>query len=95
MSVSADDVRKVAHLARLEISIEELPEIASELSGILDWVEQLSQVDTTGVEPMASAVDIELRIRDDVPNSATNRKDILTNAPDARGAFFAVPKVIE
>ena len=95
MSVDAATVRKVAKLARIAVEDHEVEPLAKELSGILDWVEQLQEVDVEGVEPMTSAVPMRLKRRTDVVTDGGRRGDILANAPDAREGFFAVPKVVE
>lgn len=95
MSIDAATVRKVAKLARISVEEAELEPLAAEISGILDWVEQLQEVDVTGVEPMTSAVPMRLKRRADVVTDGERRDDILANAPDAREGFFAVPKVVE
>ena len=95
MSVNEAQVRHVAKLARLALGDEEIARMVPELNNILDWVEQLSAVDTDGVEPLASVIDTPLRLRDDVVDDGGCRDDILANAPDAQHGFFAVPKVIE
>lgn len=95
MSVDAATVRKVAKLARIAVEDHEVEPLAKELSGILDWVEQLQEVDVEGVEPMTSAVPMRLKRRTDVVTDGSRRDDILANAPDAREGFFAVPKVVE
>ena len=95
MSVDADTVRKVAKLARIAVEDDEVEPFARELSGILDWVEQLQEVDVDDVEPMTSAVPLRLKRREDVVTDGDRRDDILANAPDAREGFFAVPKVVE
>ena len=69
--------------------------IAGELTTILTWIEQLNEVDTTGVEPMSSVVAMQLPMREDVVTDANCRERILANAPQATGGFFAVPKVVE
>lgn len=95
MSVDADTVRKVARLARIAVQDHEVEPFAKELSGILDWVEQLQEVDVTGVEPMTSAVPMRLKRRADAVTDGNRRDDILANAPESREGFFAVPKVVE
>jgi len=95
MSVDAETVRKVAKLARIAVEDHEVEPLAKELSGILDWVEQLQEVDVEGVEPMTSAVPMRLKRRTDVVTDGSRRDDVLANAPDAREGFFAVPKVVE
>ncbi|MEO6224694.1 MAG: Asp-tRNA(Asn)/Glu-tRNA(Gln) amidotransferase subunit GatC [Sphingomicrobium sp.] len=95
MSVSTEQVRHIAKLARIAMSDEQIERLAPELNNILGWVEQLGEVDTDGVEPLATVVDLKLRLRDDVINDGNIRDDVLANAPEAQHGFFAVPKVIE
>ena len=95
MSVNEAQVRHVAKLARLALGEAEIARMVPELNNILDWVEQLGEVDTDGVEPLTAVIDIPERLRDDVVNDGDIRDKILLNAPDAQHGFFAVPKVIE
>ena len=95
MSVNEQQVRHVAKLARLALGEAEIARMVPELNQILDWVEQLGEVDTDGVEPLTAVIDIPTRLRDDVVNDGGIRDKILANAPDAQHGFFAVPKVIE
>jgi aspartyl-tRNA(Asn)/glutamyl-tRNA(Gln) amidotransferase subunit C len=95
MSVTHEQVRHIAKLARIAMSDGELERLVPELNNILGWVEQLGEVDTEGVEPLATVVDQRLRLRKDVVTDGGCRDDILANAPDAQHGFFAVPKVIE
>ena len=100
MSVSKETVAKVAALARIRMSDEELGRMAPELSNILEWVEQLGEVDTSSIEPMAAVIPNQLRLREDAvdadPLTGGGRRDaVLANAPLAEHGFFAVPKVIE
>ena len=95
MSVSPEQVRHIARLARIAMSDEELDRLVPELNNILGWVEQLGEVNTEGVEPLATVIDQKLRLRDDVINDGNIRDDVLANAPEAQHGFFAVPKVIE
>ena len=95
MSVSPEQVRHIAKLARIAMSDDELDRLLPELNNILCWVEQLGEVDTDGVEPLATVIDQKLRLRDDVVNDGNIRDAILANAPEAQHGFFAVPKVIE
>jgi aspartyl-tRNA(Asn)/glutamyl-tRNA(Gln) amidotransferase subunit C len=95
MSVSPEQVRHIAKLARIAMSEEELERLVPELNNILGWVEQLGEVDTDGVEPLATVIDLKLRLRDDVVTDGKIRDKILANAPEAQHGFFAVPKVIE
>ena len=95
MSVSPEQVRHIARLARLEMSHEELDRLLPELNNILGWVEQLGEVDTEGVEPLATVIEQKLRLRDDQVTDGDRRDEVLANAPAAEHGFFAVPKVIE
>ena len=95
MSVTDKEVRHVAKLARLALGEDEIAQMVPELNNILGWVEQLGEVDTSGVEPLTAVINLKLRLRDDVVNDGDARDDVLANAPDAQHGFFAVPKVIE
>jgi aspartyl-tRNA(Asn)/glutamyl-tRNA(Gln) amidotransferase subunit C len=95
MSIDAATVRKVAKLAHIRESEDRLDSLAAELSGIMQWIEQLNEVDTDGVEPMASAVAVSLPMREDEVTDGGMRDAVLANAPLARGGFFVVPKVVE
>jgi aspartyl-tRNA(Asn)/glutamyl-tRNA(Gln) amidotransferase subunit C len=95
MSIDAATVRKVAKLARLNIAEARLEPLAGELGAIMAWIEQLGEVDTDGVEPMASAVDLKLPMREDVVTEGGDPAKVLANAPLARDNFFVVPKVVE
>jgi aspartyl-tRNA(Asn)/glutamyl-tRNA(Gln) amidotransferase subunit C len=95
MSVSPEQVRHIAKLARIGMSDAEIEALVPELNNILGWVEQLGEVDTDGVEPLATVIEQKLRLREDVVTDGDCRDDILANAPDAQHGFFAVPKVIE
>jgi aspartyl-tRNA(Asn)/glutamyl-tRNA(Gln) amidotransferase subunit C len=95
MSVTNEQVRHIARLARIAMSDEELERLVPELNNILGWVEQLDEVDTDGVEPLTAVIDQKQRLRDDVVTEGGIRDQILANAPDAQHGFFAVPKVIE
>jgi aspartyl-tRNA(Asn)/glutamyl-tRNA(Gln) amidotransferase subunit C len=95
MTIDAATVRKVAKLARIRESEDRLEDLAKELSGILEWIEQLGEVNTEGVEPMASAVALALPLREDVVTDGGDPAMILANAPATRGNFFVVPKVVE
>jgi aspartyl-tRNA(Asn)/glutamyl-tRNA(Gln) amidotransferase subunit C len=95
MSVDTKTVRHIAKLGRIAVSDAEVAALAPELSNILTWIEQLAEVDVTGVEPMTAVIPNALRQRDDVVTDGDRRSDILANAPLAEHGFFAVPKVIE
>ena len=100
MSVDTATVAKIAALARIKLSDAEVAGMVPELNGILAWVEQLSEVDVTGVEPMTAVIANTLRLRADVvdadPLTGGGKRDaVLANAPAAEHGFFGVPKVIE
>ena len=95
MSLDKDTVAKIAHLARIHVPEQELESLAGELSKILDWVEQLAEVDTEGVAPMTSVVEMEARWRKDEVTDGGYADDVLANAPKAEHGFYTVPKVIE
>ncbi len=100
MSVDTETVARIAALARIKLGDGELEAMVPELNGILAWVEQLGEVDVTGVEPMTAVIPNTLRLRDDVidadPLTGGGRRDaVLANAPAAEHGFFGVPKVIE
>lgn len=95
MAIDAATVRKVARLARIAEPEEKLEPLAKELTGILDWIEQLNEVDTDGVEPMTSAVAVSLPMRDDVVTDGGDAQRVLSNAPKTANGFFVVPKVVE
>ena len=95
MSVTNDQVRHIARLARIAMSDDEIARLAPELNNILGWVEQLGEVNTDGVEPLTAVIDQKLRLRDDIVTEGDIRDQVLANAPQAEHGFFAVPKVIE
>ena len=95
MAIDAATVRKVAHLARIKTPDDRLEPLAAELNGILSWIEQLSEVDVDGVEPMTSNVAQALRLRDDAVTDGGKVADIMANAPRSADGFFVVPKVVE
>jgi aspartyl-tRNA(Asn)/glutamyl-tRNA(Gln) amidotransferase subunit C len=95
MSVNADTVRRIARLARIRITEDEVETYATELNAILGFVEQLSQVDVEGVEPMTSVTPMDLRRREDRVTDGGYPEKIVANAPLSEDDFFAVPKVVE
>ena len=95
MAIDAATVKKVARLARIRVAEAELEPLAGELSGILAWIEQLNEVDTDGVAPMASTEAVSLPLRDDVVTDGGDPAVVLANAPKADRNFFVVPKVVE
>ena len=95
MSVDAATVRKIAQLARIALTGDEAEAMVPELNNILGWIEQLGEVDTEGVEPLAAVIPNHLRLREDAVTDGDVRERVLANAPQAEHGFFAVPKVIE
>ena len=95
MSVDTPTVKRIASLARIAITDEDAERLAPELNNILGWIEQLGEVDTTGVEPMTAVIPNQLRLRADVVDDGGIRELLMTNAPQAEHGFFTVPKVIE
>ena len=95
MSIDESTAARVAHLARIKVEEADLPVLAEEFNRILGFIEQLNEVDVDGVEPMTSVTPMRLKRREDVVTAGGHPKEILSNAPDAREGFFAVPKVVE
>ena len=95
MSVDAATVRRIAHLARIAVAENEIEHLRGELNAMLSFVEQLSEVDVTGVEPMTSVTPMVMRMRDDVVTDGGIAEDIVRNAPATDDNFFLVPKVVE
>ena len=100
MSITREEVAKIASLARIRMDEAELDRMVPELNNILGWVEQLGEVDTSQVEPMTAVIPQAMRLRDDMVDAdpltaGGRREDILANAPAAEHGFFGVPKVIE
>jgi aspartyl-tRNA(Asn)/glutamyl-tRNA(Gln) amidotransferase subunit C len=95
MSVDADTVRRIAQLARIGVAEDEIEHLRRELNAILAFVEQLSQVDVEGVEPMTSVIPMEMKKRPDMVTDGGIPDDIIENAPAAEDHFFVVPKVVE
>lgn len=95
MKISKDEVNYVAHLARLEFSEAEAEKFTSQLNNILMYMDMLNRVDTAGVEPMTHAIAQQNAFREDIVKQPLSRDLTLANAPDTRGDFFRVPKVIE
>ena len=95
MSVDSATVRKIASLARIAVTDGEVEAMVPELNNILGWIEQLGEVDVTGVEPMTAVIPNVLRLREDVVTDGGIRDKILANAPAPEHGFFGVPKVIE
>jgi len=95
MQVDAAAVQRIARLARIKVTGEEAKALERELSGILEWVKQLDEVDTSGVEPMTSVIPMTLKQRADVVTDGGIADDVVANAPAREDHFFVVPKVVE
>lgn len=95
MSVTEDDVRRIARLARIAEPTDRVAKLTGELNGILDWVEMLNEVDVEGVEPMTTPVSTPLPMRADEVTDGEIREKVLKNAPKAEEGFFVVPKSVE
>ncbi len=95
MALDKDTVRRIARLARIKVPEERLEPLARELANIIGWVEQMSEVDTEGVQPMTSVVHMTLKARGDQVTDGVYRDKVLANAPEADHGFFTVPKVLE
>jgi aspartyl-tRNA(Asn)/glutamyl-tRNA(Gln) amidotransferase subunit C len=95
VSVDADTVRRVAHLARIALTDDEVAPLQGELNAILAFVEQLREVDVTAVEPMTSVTPMAMKMRNDDVSDGGIADDILANAPERQDHFFVVPKVVE
>ncbi len=95
MSVDADTIRRVAHLARIAVADDEVENLKGELNAILAFVEQLTEVDVDGVEPMTSVTPMAIKMRKDEVTDGGIPDAIIANAPVREGHFFLVPKVLE
>lgn len=95
MSIDLKTAAHVAKLARIKVEDDALPALAQEFNDILGFIEQLNEVDVEGVEPMTSVTPMRLKRRADVVTDGNQQAAVLSNAPDAREGFFAVPKVVE
>ena len=95
MSLDLATVRRIATLARIRVEPEQLPGLQTQLNGILGWIDQLNEVDVSGVEPLTGAASMALRLREDRVADGGMAEQVLFNAPDRVGTFFGVPKVVE
>lgn len=95
MSVDAATVKRVAHLSRIAVDDADVPKLQGELNAILGFVEQLNEVDVSGVEPMTSVIPMEMKKRQDAVTDGDKATDIVANAPATQENFFLVPKVVE
>ena len=95
MSLTTDDVKRIAHLARIEIGEDEAQSTLKQLSGILGLIEEMQAVDTTGIAPMSHSQDVTQRLREDVVTESDQRELFQANAPAVENGLYLVPKVIE
>ena len=95
MALEPATIRRIATLARIHVEDAELVALATELNGILGWIEQLNEVNVDGIEPLAGAQQMALKMREDVVTDGGYPDRILANAPERAGDFFVVPKVVE
>ncbi len=95
MALDKATVKAIAFLARIKVPEEDLEHLAGEMTNILGWVEQLGEVDTSGVEPMTGGAETTLPEREDSVTDGDARDQVLANAPEAEDGFYAVPKVLE
>ena len=95
MSLDPATVRRIASLARIGVEDEELEKLAGELNGILAWIEQLNEVDVSGVDPLAEMTQLPMKLREDQVTDGGYPEKVLSNAPERIGEYYAVPKVIE
>lgn len=95
MSLDSATVRRIASLSRIRVDDAQVAQMQTELNGILGWIEQLNEVDVTGIEPLAGGAQMAMRMRDDVVTDGGQTEAVLSNATDRDGPFYAVPKVVE
>jgi aspartyl-tRNA(Asn)/glutamyl-tRNA(Gln) amidotransferase subunit C len=95
MSVDQANVRRIAHLARIAVTDDEVPHLAQELNAMLSFVEALNAVNVDGVEPMTSVIPMKMKMREDVVTDHAGPQVIVHNAPTSEDNFFMVPKVVE
>ena len=95
MTISKDTILKIADLAKISISEDQIDKLEIEISSILNWVENLNEVDTENIEPMSNSLTNFLQMREDIVNDGEKGSEILSNSPAEDKSFFVVPKVIE
>jgi aspartyl-tRNA(Asn)/glutamyl-tRNA(Gln) amidotransferase subunit C len=95
MSLDPATVRRIAKLARIRVDEAQVGPLQAELNGILGWIEQLSEVDVEGIEPLTGGAQMAMRMREDAVTDGGIQEQVLANAPDRAGDFYAVPKVVE
>lgn len=95
MSLDPATIRRIASLARIGVQEEELSKLSGELNGILAWIEQLNEVDVSGVDPLAEMTLVPMKMREDQVTDGGYPEQVLSNAPERIGEYYAVPKVVE
>ncbi len=95
MSLDPATVRRIARLARIRVTDDQVAPLQAQLNGILGWIDQLNEVDVDGIAPLTGATDMALRLRADAVTDGGMAEQVLANAPDRAGPFFTVPKVVE
>ena len=95
MSLDPATIRRIAKLARIRVTEEQVAPLQAQLNGILGWIEQLNEVDVDGIAPLTGGADMAMRLREDRVTDGGMAEQVLANAPDRVGAFFTVPKVVE
>ncbi len=95
MSLDPATIRRIASLSRIRVEEDQVESLQHELNSILGWIEQLNEVNVDGIEPLTGGAQMAMRMRDDVVTDGGYPEQILSNAPDRNGEFFAVPKVVE
>ena len=95
MALDPTTIRRIANLSRIRVEDDQLDALSQELNSILGWMEQLNEVNVDGVEPLTGGAQMAMKMRDDAVTDGGYPEQILANAPDRNGAFFAVPKVVE
>ena len=95
MSLDPAAIRRIARLARIRVDDAQVAQMQGELNGILGWIDQLNEVDVTGVEPLTGGALMAMRMRDDVVTDGAQAEAVLSNAPERDGPFYTVPKVVE
>ena len=95
MPVDQATVRRIARLARIKLTDDDVPRLEGELNAILKWIEMLNEADVSGVEPLTSVVEMEMKMRDDVVTDGNMPDNVVANAPATEDHYFMVPKVVE
>ena len=95
MSLDPATIRRIASLSRIRVEEDQVESLQHELNSILGWIEQLNEVNVDGIEPLTGGAQMAMRMRDDVVTDGGYPEQVLSNAPDRNGEFFAVPKVVD